>query len=232
MSDFNPYKVLGVQSTATLDEIKLAYRRLAKQFHPDSHYGQADHERITHVNAAYALLKDARKRRNYDATGYADRSMDVSSRHKRTQASQEQYRKQRQTGQDADVLFQQWIQRVYTPVNRGLNKILKSLQGEIRALSADPFDDELLEDFQSYLEDCRVHLTKAQTAFRSMPNPPTVAGVATHLYYSLNHVEDGLTEFDRFIQCYDDSYLSTGREFFRLSTKLRQEAQMTLKNLK
>jgi molecular chaperone DnaJ len=232
MSHFNPYKVLGVQPTATLAEIKVAYRQLAKQLHPDSQQETANHEQIAHVNAAYALLKDPQKRHSYDATGATSNPEDVANRYQRTRESQDHYRQQRQTSYDADLLFQQWVQRVYTPVNRDLNKILKSLKDEIRALSADPFDDELLEDFQSYLEDCRTYLAKAQTTFRSMPNPATTAGVATNLYYTLNHVEDGLNEFDRFLQCFDDSYLSAGQEFFRLSTKLRREAQATLKNIK
>jgi molecular chaperone DnaJ len=232
MSHFNPYKVLGVQPTATLEEIKVAYRQLAKQFHPDAQQDIANHEQIAHVNAAYALLKDPQKRHGYDATGSAHHQEEVASRYQRTRESQDHYRQQRQTSQDEDLLFQQWVKRVYTPVNRQLNKILKSLKDEIRALSADPFDDELLEDFQSYLDDCRTHLAKAQTTFRSMPNPATTAGVATNLYYTLNHVEDGLNEFDRFLQCFDDSYLSAGQEFFRLSTKLRREAETNLKNVK
>src|SRR5258708_4359518 len=58
------YKVLGVVSTASDKEITRAYRKLAKQYHPDTNPGSE--ERFKEISAAYDVLGDAEKRKEYD----------------------------------------------------------------------------------------------------------------------------------------------------------------------
>src|SRR5271170_2082393 len=58
------YKVLGVVSTASDKEITRAYRKLAKQYHPDSNPGSE--ERFKEISAAYDVLGDDTKRKEYD----------------------------------------------------------------------------------------------------------------------------------------------------------------------
>src|SRR2546421_5639216 len=58
------YKVLGVPETATEKEIQRAYRKLAKQYHPDANPGSE--ERFKEVSAAHDVLGDADKRKEYD----------------------------------------------------------------------------------------------------------------------------------------------------------------------
>src|ERR1044072_3447988 len=66
----DPYKTLGVDKKASDDEVKKAYRKLARQYHPDTNHGdkQAE-ERFKEVQAAYAILSDPAKRKEYDAGG-------------------------------------------------------------------------------------------------------------------------------------------------------------------
>ncbi|WP_245649080.1 DnaJ C-terminal domain-containing protein [Magnetovibrio blakemorei] len=64
----DPYEVLGVSKTATTDDIRQAYRKLAKKSHPDLHPGDAKAEtRFKELSNAKELLSDADKRRRFDA---------------------------------------------------------------------------------------------------------------------------------------------------------------------
>jgi curved DNA-binding protein len=64
------YKTLGVPKSATDDEIKSAYRKLAKQYHPDKNLGDASAEaKFKDINEAYEVLGDLEKRKIYDTYG-------------------------------------------------------------------------------------------------------------------------------------------------------------------
>ena len=64
------YEVLGVSKTATADEIKSAFRKLAKKYHPDNKQ-TGDEEKFKEIGEAYAVLSDENKRRQYDQFGHA-----------------------------------------------------------------------------------------------------------------------------------------------------------------
>ena len=218
----NHYKTLKISQTATQAEIKQAYRRLVKLFHPDSNSSTAGHEEIVRLNAAYEILGDAEHRQSYD------RQFSQPSE-QQSPVAPNVARQQKQTGREADEQMEQWLIKVYKPVNRMLNSILKPLKKEIDELSADPFDDELIEKFQTYIETSRDFLKKAHNFLKSVPNPSNLAGVAAHLYYSINQVGDGIEELHLFTLNYDDRHLHTGQELFRIAARLRREAQEELK---
>ena len=64
----NPYQVLGVSQTADEDTIKKAYRKAAKECHPDTHPGdKRAEERFKEIAEAWETLGDEEKRKKYDA---------------------------------------------------------------------------------------------------------------------------------------------------------------------
>lgn len=66
------YEVLGVQKGASDDEIKKAYRKVAKKYHPDLHPGDKEAEaKFKEVGEAYEVLSDSQKRQRYDQFGHA-----------------------------------------------------------------------------------------------------------------------------------------------------------------
>ncbi|HOI19223.1 MAG TPA: molecular chaperone DnaJ [Candidatus Woesearchaeota archaeon] len=64
------YEVLGVQKGASADEIKTAYRRLAKKYHPDMNKDDnSTHEKFKEINEAFSVLSDPKKKEQYDNFG-------------------------------------------------------------------------------------------------------------------------------------------------------------------
>ncbi|KAH6680304.1 putative DnaJ like protein subfamily C member 9 [Halenospora varia] len=75
-----PYKVLGLEKTATADEIKSAYRKAALKHHPDKspeHLKSEAHTKFQEVAFAYAVLSDPIRRKRYDVTGSTAESVDI-----------------------------------------------------------------------------------------------------------------------------------------------------------
>src|SRR5689334_22286719 len=69
------YDILGVEKEASEEDLKKAYRRLARQHHPDLHTGdhqkKAAEEKFKEINEAYEILSSQDKRKRYDTFGHA-----------------------------------------------------------------------------------------------------------------------------------------------------------------
>jgi DnaJ-class molecular chaperone len=65
------YEILGVSKSASLDEVRKAYRKLALQWHPDRNKAANAHEKFKEINEAYAVLSDPKKKETYDQFGHA-----------------------------------------------------------------------------------------------------------------------------------------------------------------
>jgi molecular chaperone DnaJ len=229
MADSNHYETLNITQTATQAEIKQAYRRLVKQYHPDSNPNEIGGDRIVDINAAYEVLGDRDSRQSYD------RQQQSRTRHYSPQynasKSYSKARSSRSPGASTDEQIEQWLKEVYRPLNRSLDRILSPLEDRIDDLSADPFDDDLMEAFCTYINTCRDCMKQAQAFFHTLPNPPSLARVAADLYHCLNQVGDGIDELESFTLNYDDRHLHTGQELFRIAEGLQRDAQLAIGNL-
>ena len=211
----DPYTVLEVSSQASAAEIKAAYRRLVKQHHPDA---GGDDQRMLALNAAWEVLGDQDRRRNFDRTRIsspaASRQPDLRrarSVHKRAVA--------------ADDALVEWLRRVYAPIDRMLGEVINPFPGQFKALSADPYDDELMETFCNYLETSSRKMERVKTLFQSLPTPASARGFGLSVYHCLSEVEDALAELERYTMGYVDNYLHDGREMLREAKQRRKRLQ-------
>lgn len=204
----DPYQVLGVPPLASTAEIKAAYRALVKQHHPDT---GGDHHTILELNAAWEVLRDVDRRRRHDqlrTTAAGAPAVAVPGRSRRRAA-------------DQDSELGQWLQLVYAPIDRLLGQVINPFPAQLRALSADPYDDQLMEVFCAYLEQSQARLDKVVGLYRSRACPVSAQGFGLSLYHCLSQVQDALAELERYTMGYVDSYLHDGREMLREAKRRR-----------
>ena len=209
--------MLGVASSASAAEIKAAYRSLVKRHHPDA---GGDEHRILELNAAWEVLGDAERRAEHDRA----RPM-VSSGSARSAAAGRAARKATAQAARGDAELLAWLQQVYAPIDRLLAQVINPFPAQLRALSADPYDDQLMEAFCAFLEQSQAKLEKVETLYRSLAAPASAQGFSLSLYHCLSQVQDALTELERYTMGYVDGYLRDGREMLREAKQRRSRLQ-------
>ena len=141
--------MLGVAATATAAEIKAAYRALVKQHHPDA---GGDAQMILALNAAWEVLGDRERRAAHDRL---HRVVAVGSASAGAGAAEPLSRAARSVSEQAgrgDAELLQWLQQVYAPIDRLLGQVINPFPAQLRELSADPYDDALMEAFCTFLQ--------------------------------------------------------------------------------
>ena len=211
----DPYAVLEVSPTATDAEIKAAYRRLVKQHHPDA---GGDDQRMLALNAAWEVLGDAERRRAHDRSR-GSRGRTTTAPDLRRAAAEHN------KAVEADDALVRWLRQVYAPIDRMLGEVINPFPKQLKALSADPYDDQLMEDFCTYLESSGRRMERIKELFQSQPMPPSVRGFGLSVYHCFSEVEDALAELERYTMGYVDNYLHDGREMLREAKQRRKRLQ-------
>ena len=213
--------MLGVAPSASRTEIKAAYRALVKQHHPDA---GGDQQMILALNAAYEIVGDLERRAQHDrlraaSSGVATAAATATAaagRAARTAAAQA-------ARGDAELLA--WLQQVYAPVDRLLGQVINPFPAQLKALSADPYDDALMEAFCAFLEQSQTRLEKVQKLYGALVAPPSAQGFSLSLYHCFSQVQDAVTELERYTMGYVDGYLHDGREMLREAKRRRTRLQ-------
>ena len=125
-----------------------------------------------------------------------------------------------------------WIKEIYTPINRSISQIIKPLNNEIKELSADPYDDQLMENFCSYINLSQKKIEKVEKIYNKKIVPKSISALGLDLYHCFSQVKDALSEFDRYTQGYVDDYLFDGKEMIKEAKRIQSKMSKEKKNKK
>ena len=217
----NFYKQLGLKKNATRTEIKSAYRLLAKRYHPDT---GGDNEKFLALQLAWETLNDPQKKAIYDQSLLNNESYETS---KNTNWSSKV--KNNATNKDQDI--KDWIKKIYNPINRFISQVTRPLNDEIKKLSADPYDDELMNAFSIYLNESRKKIEKASSLFKSQAVPSSISSIGLDLYHCFSQVQDALDELDRYTQGYVDDYLFDGKQMMKEAKRIQSKMNINKRNI-
>tara|TARA_B100000700_G_C14878362_1_gene776826 strand:- start:376 stop:1029 length:654 start_codon:yes stop_codon:yes gene_type:complete len=205
----DPYKILKVHPSTKLEDIKKAYRELVKIYHPDK---GGDAKVIIEINEAWEILKNKHK----DLTS---NTFNNSQFYKKNE-----YKKETNNYSKSQDI-KNWFQNIYLPIDKLLGQIINPLSSKIKELSADPYDQLLMDSFCLYLEQSKNKITKVKVIYTSFASPTIIRDFSLDLYYCLSQVEDGLNELERYTMGYVDNYLHDGKSMIADAKKKRKFLQ-------
>ena len=209
----DPYQILKVHPSAKLEEIKKAYRKLVKIHHPDK---GGDSAVMLEVNSAWEILKKKHKDLNLNKVNNSKLY------------TQNEYKREANNHSKPEDL-KKWFQNIYLPIDKLLGQIINPLGAKIRDLSADPYDEILMDSFCLYLEQSKNRITKIKKIYTSFACPSIIRDFSLDLYHCLSHVEDGINEFERYTMGYVDNYLHDGKAMIAFAKKKRKFLQSNKK---
>ena len=209
----DPYQILKVHPSAKLEEIKKAYRKLVKIHHPDK---GGDSAVMLEVNSAWEILKKKHKDLNLNKVNNSKLY------------NQNEYKRETNNHSKPEDL-KKWFQNVYIPIDKLLGQIINPLGSKIRDLSADPYDEILMDSFCLYLEQSKNKITKIKKIYTSFACPSIIRDFSLDLYHCLSHVEDGINELERYTMGYVDNYLHDGKAMIAFAKKKRKFLQSNKK---
>ena len=209
----DPYQILKVHPSAKLEEIKKAYRKLVKIHHPDK---GGDSAVMLEVNSAWEILKKKHKDLNLNKVNNSK------------VYNQNEYKRETKNYSKSEDI-KKWFQSIYLPIDKLLGQIINPLGSKIRDLSADPYDEILMDSFCLYLEQSKNKITKIKEIYTSFACPSIIRDFSLDLYHCLSHVEDGINELERFTMGYVDNYLHDGKAMIAIAKKKRKFLQSNKK---
>jgi len=219
----NFYKELGLDKNASKSEIKSSYRSLVKQHHPDA---GGEKERFLAIQNAWETLNDPIKKEQYDRNFFSSNSSFDSLK----ENWEEKLNSKKYNSSNKDKEVETWIKEIYTPINRLISQIIKPLNNEIKELSADPYDDQLMENFCSYISLSQTKIEKVEKIYNKKLVPKSISNLGLDLYHCFSQVKDALSELDRYTQGYVDNYLFDGKEMIKEAKIIQSKMAKEKKN--
>ena len=219
----NFYKELGLDKNATKSEIKSSYRSLVKQHHPDA---GGEKERFLAIQNAWETLNDPIKKEQYDRNFFSSNSSFDSLK----ENWEEKLNSKKYNSSNKDKEVETWIKDIYTPINRLISQIIKPLNKEIKELSADPYDDQLMENFCSYISLSQKKIEKVEKIYNKKLVPKSISNLGLDLYHCFSQVKHALSELDRYTQGYVDNYLFDGKEMIKEAKIIQSKMAIKKKN--
>ena len=219
----NLYEELGLNKNATKSEIKSSYRSLVKQHHPDT---GGEKDKFIAIQNAWETLNDPIKKEQYDRNFFTSSSSFDSS----NDNWEEKLNSKKYNSSIKDKEVETWIKEIYAPINRLISQIIKPLNNEIKELSADPYDDQLMDNFCNYISLSQKKIEKADKIYNQRLVPNSISALGLDLYHCFSQVKDALLEFDRYTQGYVDDYLFDGKEMIKEAKRIQSKMAIEKKN--